>query len=96
MSFLLGLMMLILPMASEAPPGCGPGRATEEGGCEEEEPLIPLLPYSDNDDHNKNRNGNDCNRSSAECNDNDFSPSFDKSPVDITICLPQSTCNFSF
>lgn len=44
-----------------------------------------------------NRSG-DCNNSDAPCEDNDFSPTFDKSPVQDSfnpvICLPGATCNF--
>lgn len=43
-------------------------------------------------------NRGDCRGSEAPCEDNDFSPSFDKSPVedsfDPVICLPGSTCHF--
>jgi hypothetical protein len=44
-------------------------------------------------------NQGDCRNTEAgaNCEDNDFSPSFDKSPVqdsfNLVICLPMSTCN---
>jgi hypothetical protein len=43
-----------------------------------------------------NENGRDCYQSEAPCSDDDFSPSFDKSPVEDsfnpTICLPFAKC----
>lgn len=34
----------------------------------------------------------DCDRNEGQCSDDDFSPSFEDSPV--IVCLPGSTCNF--
>lgn len=44
-------------------------------------------------------NRGDCRNSEGPCEDNDFSPSFDKSPVEDSfkigpVCLPGSTCHF--
>ncbi|MCA1572367.1 MAG: hypothetical protein LC798_19105 [Chloroflexi bacterium] len=56
---------------------------------------VPVAELMDRDEDNDPRH--DCYRAEASCEDNDFSPSFDKSPVEdsfqITVCLPGSTCN---
>lgn len=59
--------------------------------------------YADNDyeregDENTGNGSDDCSGATAPCEDNDFSPAFDKSPVrdsfnpEITFCLPFSRC----
>lgn len=63
--------------------------------------LFPTTAYADKNDHgseDKEQDNSGKCRNAENCQDNDFSPSFDKSPVqdsfNPTICLPASTCNF--
>lgn len=55
--------------------------------------------YYEGGDRDQNRGGGECRGAEGTCEDNDFSPSFDKSPVDDSfifapvICLPGSTCH---
>lgn len=52
--------------------------------------LTLVLGPTSADDRSDHRN-QDCEES-EHCSDDDFSPSFDNSP--IIICLPESTCRF--
>lgn len=76
---------------SETPPGCGPGRQDEPGGCDDKG--LIQLPLDNNDGGNEHR---DCENNQSQCSDDDFSPSFEDSPVrdsfNPTICLPLSRC----
>lgn len=56
--------------------------------------IVPMdYDYEKGDEKHKH---SDCENATAECQDNDFSPKFDKSPVEDsfnpTICLPFARC----
>ena len=60
---------------------------------------VPLTELARRGDECRNQCGNehpDCYKAEAPCSDDDFSPSFDKSPVEdsfnVTVCLPGASC----
>lgn len=68
---------------SEKPPGCGPGRQDEPGGCDDKG--LVQLPLDNNDGGNEHR---DCENNTGECSDDDqvvISPVF---------CVQPESCRF--
>lgn len=62
-------------------------------------PRTELADHDHDDDggsRNKRNSNDDCAKAEAPCSDDDFSPSFDKSPVEDSfnphICMPFATC----
>lgn len=59
----------------------------------------PAQANNDEGDDNRRNGSDDCAHAKAECEDNDFSPTFDKSPVEDsfifepTICMPYAHCD---
>jgi hypothetical protein len=63
---------------------------------DEENSMSPPAWVMDRDEDNDPRH--DCYKAEAPCSDDDFSPSFDKSPVEdsfiVTICVVPDSCHF--